>query len=113
MRAVSIGEYDSSMTDPKLLDDSLLEGQHAVIRQIGPEPIAILVDANDLSDFVGLLCQRTSGLWRSVAIASRPTKSAESPINKGNPGKQRDAGGGTRTPDTRIMIPRVQRPNLL
>ena len=59
----------------------------------------------DVGRFVGLFCQPTSGFWRSVAVASRATKSAESPVNKGNPRQGRDAGGGTRTPDTRIMIP--------
>ena len=39
----------------------------------------------DVGLFVGLFCQRTSGFWRSVAVASRATKSAESPVNKGNP----------------------------
>ena len=61
----------------------------------------------DVGRFVGLSCQPTSGFWRFVAVPSRTTASAESPVNKGNPRKQRDAGGGTRTPDTRIMIPRV------
>jgi hypothetical protein len=30
---------------------------------------------------------------------------AEIPATTGNPSKYEDAGGGTRTPDTRIMIP--------
>ena len=59
----------------------------------------------DVGRFVGLFCQPTSGFWRFVAVPSRATRSAESPVNKGNPRKRRDAGGGTRTPDTRIMIP--------
>jgi hypothetical protein len=59
----------------------------------------------DVGRFVGLFCQPTSGFWRFVAVASRSTKSAESPVDKGNPDKNRYAGGGTRTPDTRIMIP--------
>jgi hypothetical protein len=58
----------------------------------------------DVGRFVGLSCQPTSGFWRFAAVPSRVTESAESPVNKGNPGKQPDAGGGTRTPDTRIMI---------
>jgi hypothetical protein len=33
------------------------------------------------------------------------TKFAESPVIAGHSCKRRDAGGGTRTPDTRIMIP--------
>jgi hypothetical protein len=61
----------------------------------------------DVGRFVGLFCQPTSGFWRSVAVASRATKSAESPVNKANLRKRPDAGGGTRTPDTRIMIPGV------
>ena len=59
----------------------------------------------DVGLFVGLFRQPTSGFGRFVAVPSRTTESAESPVNKGNPRKQLDAGGGTRTPDTRIMIP--------
>jgi hypothetical protein len=55
----------------------------------------------------GLFCQPASGFWRFVAAASPTVESAESPANKPNSCTQRDAGGGTRTPDTRIMIPRV------
>ena len=58
----------------------------------------------DVGRFLGLFCQPASGFWRLVAVPRRTTESAESPINKGNPRKQLDAGGGTRTPDTRIMI---------
>jgi hypothetical protein len=55
--------------------------------------------------FVGLFCQPTSGFWRFVAVHSFTTKSAQSPITTGTSRKSSDAGGGTRTPDTRIMIP--------
>jgi ribosomal protein L37AE/L43A len=46
-----------------------------------------------------------SGFWRFAAVDSRTAKSAETPVTAGFSCKQRDAGGGTRTPDTRIMIP--------
>ena len=55
--------------------------------------------------FVGLFCQAASGFWRFVAVAGLAIKSAESPATTGNSRKSPDAGGGTRTPDTRIMIP--------
>jgi hypothetical protein len=59
------------VADPKLLDDSLLEGQHAVIRQIGPELVAILVDANDLSDCVSAVVG-SSELWGSSCFVFVP-----------------------------------------
>lgn len=59
------------MADPKLLDDSLLEGQHAVVRQIGPELVAVLVDANDLSDCVSAVVG-SSELWGSSGFAFVP-----------------------------------------
>jgi hypothetical protein len=55
--------------------------------------------------FVGLFCQPTSGLERFIAVGSPATISARSPVGAGFSCKRRDAGGGTRTPDTRIMIP--------
>jgi hypothetical protein len=57
--------------------------------------------------FVGLFCQPASGFWRFVAVDSLTTESAQSPITTGSSRKSSDAGGGTRTPDTRIMIPLV------
>jgi hypothetical protein len=54
---------------------------------------------------VGLFRQPASGFWRFVAVDTRTTKSAASPVTTGVSCKQRNAGGGTRTPDTRIMIP--------
>lgn len=59
------------MADPKLLDDSLLQGQQAVIRQIGPELVAILVDENDLSDCVSAVVE-SSELWGSSCFVFVP-----------------------------------------
>jgi hypothetical protein len=59
----------------------------------------------DVGLFVGLFCQPAGGFWRFVAVDSRTEKSAKSPVNTGNLRKTTNAGGGTRTPDTRIMIP--------
>jgi hypothetical protein len=59
----------------------------------------------DVGLFVGLFCQPASGLERFIAVDSRAPKSAESPVTTGSSRKTSDAGGGTRTPDTRIMIP--------
>jgi hypothetical protein len=59
------------VADPKLLDDALLGGQHAVIRQIGPELVAILVDTNDLFDCVDAVV-RSSELWGSSSFAFVP-----------------------------------------
>lgn len=63
--------YHFRVADPKLLDDSLLDGQHAVIRQIGPELIAILVDASDLSDCVNAVVG-SSEVWGSSCFAFVP-----------------------------------------
>jgi hypothetical protein len=55
--------------------------------------------------FVGLFCQPASGLERFAAVARTDRSSVKIPVNTGLLLEQRDAGGGTRTPDTRIMIP--------
>jgi hypothetical protein len=57
--------------------------------------------------FVGMFCQPASGFWRFIAVDSPMARSAESPANTESSRKSSNAGGGTRTPDTRIMIPRV------
>ena len=68
--------YHFRVADPKLLDDSLLDGQHAVIRQIGPELIAILVDASDLSDCVNAVVG-SSELWGSSCFAFVPVTATQ------------------------------------
>ena len=72
-----------------------------------PSPLPALRPARwtDVGLFVGLFCQPTSGSGRFVAVNSPTTKSAKSPASTGTSCKTEDAGGGTRTPDTRIMIP--------
>jgi hypothetical protein len=60
---------------------------------------------NPVGLFVGLFCQPTSRSWRFVAVARLATGSAELPAKRQLSCKPADAGGGTRTPDTRIMIP--------
>lgn len=59
------------MADPKLLDDSLLEGQHAVVREIGLELVAVLVDASDVSDCISAVVG-SSELWGSSSFAFVP-----------------------------------------
>jgi hypothetical protein len=65
-----------------------------------PAPVGLLVGL-----FVGLFCQPASGFWRFIAVDTPTAKSVQSPITTGSSCKSSDAGGGTRTPDTRIMIP--------
>jgi hypothetical protein len=62
----------------------------------------------DVGRFVGLFCQPGSGSWRFIAVDSLTTESAGSPVATGLSCKTLDAGAGTRTPDTRTMIPRVE-----
>jgi hypothetical protein len=57
---------------------------------------------------VGLFCRPASGFWWFAAVRSRGTETAKSPVTAGLSCKTADAGGGTRAPDTRIMIPSVK-----
>jgi hypothetical protein len=58
-----------------------------------------------LSDPVGLFCQPAGGFQRFVAVTNIKAKTAGTPATTGSSCGSYDAGGGTRTPDTRIMIP--------
>ncbi len=57
--------------------------------------------ANTLPTFARLEAVRSP----SLRSATRGSQTSKSPVNTGDLREIKDAGGGTRTPDTRIMIP--------
>ena len=58
---------------PGYLDGSLLTGQRAVVRQIGPEHVAVLVNSKDLSDCVAAVVGY-SELWGSASFVFVPVE---------------------------------------
>ncbi len=102
---------DGRLRDVRYLDDSIAAVDLVHHDETTPGPMKAdsrrsrLADATNVGLFVGLFCQPTSGSGRFIAVDSPTTKSAGSPATTGLSCKPRYAGGGTRTPDTRIMIP--------
>ena len=99
-------EVDQPGSAPALLAPSLHVAEESLRRRLVTSGQAIQAvrlghaHRSIVGRFVELFCQPASGFWRSVAVASRATKSAESTVNKGNPRKQLDAGGGCRRRDS-------------
>src|SRR4051794_10554870 len=78
-----------------------------VLRQFAMTPLGATRGTLSRGTAGGQNRQKRRGSLGFVGVGAEATASHETPARAKNLAEKRDAGGGTRTPDTRIMIPSI------